>query len=175
MSRFIAIDPGEDTGLSVWEDNKPVLATTVKMWDTADVLYRAFNDNRWSQEKPRIRPGYVNEYELEVPELSHVYEAVFGYEIDAIVCEDFRIYPWKAKDLAWDQVRTARLIGALTFIAKLYDIEFVLQGAKIKERAVAGGAEEFFARPLHENRHANDSIMHGVFYIQTELMAPVAA
>lgn len=171
MSRWLAIDPGEDTGLSVWEGTKLILPATLKLWDTADVIDRAVEDSKWCL---AADPGYVESYRAERPELAHVYEALLGYGIDRIVCEDFRIYPWKAKDLAWDQVRTARLIGALTFIARKNSIPFVLQGARIKERAVAGGAEEFFSRPLHENRHANDSIMHGWFYIQTEILgAPV--
>lgn len=163
--RWVAIDPGEDTGLSVWEGTELVLATTVKLWDTADVIDRAVEDTIKD-----CCPSMPDGYEQQVPELAHVYDALLNFWIERIVCEDFRIYPWKAKDLAWDQVRTARLIGALTFIARKHNIPFVLQGANIKERAVAGGAEEFFARPLHENRHANDSIMHGWFYIQTEIL-----
>jgi hypothetical protein len=82
--------------------------------------------------------------------------------ITRIVCEDWRLYPWKMKELAFDQCRTARAIGGLYMIAQVFGLEFILQGAKIKEAAVAGGAEELFLTPLHENRHHNDSIMHGV-------------
>lgn len=89
-----------------------------------------------------------------------------------MVVEDFTIYPWKAKDLAWDPVMTARVIGALMYIARVRNIDFVLQPAKIKETAVAGGAEDLFFSPRHENRHQNDAIMHAVFYQQTELLNP---
>jgi hypothetical protein len=90
--------------------------------------------------------------------------------IERLVVEDFRIYPWEAKkgSLNWDQVRTARLIGALTIIAKMSGMEFILQGAKIKERAEAAGAEVLFMSPLNENRHANDAIRHGVYYLAIE-------
>jgi hypothetical protein len=44
-------------------------------------------------------------------------------------------------------------------------VPYTLQPAKIKETAVAGGAEEKFLRPLHENRHANDAIMHGTYFL----------
>jgi hypothetical protein len=33
---------------------------------------------------------------------------------------------------------------------------------------VAGGAEQLFYTPLRENRHQNDAIMHGVFYLVVE-------
>jgi len=100
-----------------------------------------------------------------------VWNEKFG-KIDRIVCEDWRIYPWEAKkgSLNWDQCRTARLIGVLAFIARLRDHSFILQPAAIKERAIAGGAKELFYRPLHENRHQNDAIMHGWFFVQVELL-----
>lgn len=90
--------------------------------------------------------------------------------IGRIVCEDFRIYPWAMKSLAWDRVRTARVIGALTFMARVMEIPFVLQPAAIKKAAVAAGAEELYYRPLRENRHQNDAIQHYVFFTNVELM-----
>ena len=50
---------------------------------------------------------------------------------------------------------------------KLWDVagvSLVLQPAAIKKSAIAAGAEELFMTPLHENRHANDAIMHGIFF-----------
>jgi hypothetical protein len=87
--------------------------------------------------------------------------------ITRIVAEDWRLYPWVVREgsLDWDQCRTARLIGALTLIAQQGALEFVLQGAKIKERAEAAGAENFFLSPRDENRHANDAIRHGVYWL----------
>lgn len=166
MGRWIAVDPGEDTGFSIWEDNRLILGTTIKMWSVADVVGEAVETKRPTMSMDEFTDAY--------PELAHVYEQLAGYPIDRFVVEDWRIYPWKAKELSWDQCRTARLIGALTYIARVNDIDFILQGAKIKERAVAGGAEELYYKPLHENRHQNDSIQHAVFYLQTELgQAPV--
>lgn len=154
MPRWLAIDPGEDTGLSIWEGESLVSAHTIKLWRVADLLdHLVCNDVPVAEENEDIHEAWVDG----------------RGEIERVVCEDFRIYPWKAKDLAWDQVRTARLIGALTFLCHKHDVEFILQPAKIKERAVAGGAEELFSTPLHENRHANDSIMHGSYYVQVVL------
>lgn len=155
--RTLYVDPGEDTGWAMSRGELLLGAGTEKLWFFADDAWAGFDnagvlaegDQPWLL--PRIKP-----------------EDNTG-PIGRIVCEDFRIYPWKCKELSWDQVRTARLIGALTFMARLHQIPFVLQGARIKERAVKGAAEEFFYRPLHENRHQNDAIMHYTFFTQTEL------
>lgn len=159
--RTLYVDPGEDTGWAMSRGELLLGAGTEKLW--------FFADDAWASlvapddpgvplgmgDRPWLRPGIKPEDN--------------AGKIGRIVCEDFRIYPWECKNLAWDQVRTARLIGALTFMARLHEIPFILQGAKIKDRAVKGGAEEFFYRPLHENRHQNDAIMHYTFFTQTEL------
>lgn len=85
--------------------------------------------------------------------------------ISAMVVEDWQLYPWELQNLAWDKCRTARLIGALTLICRQYGIKLVFQGADIKKGAQAAGAEALYLEPVHENRHANDSIQHGVFYL----------
>lgn len=158
--RTLYVDPGEDAGWCLGRDTKLLAAGTEKMWIFADNVWDALNRDLGTILDPGDTP-FVREGEAEFN----------TGPIGRIVCEDFRIYPWEAKNLAWDQVRTARLIGALTFMARIHEIPFVLQGAKIKERAVAGGAEELFYRPLVENRHQNDAIMHFVYYTQTELLS----
>lgn len=146
--RMLCVDPGEDAGFSVWEGNDLIDAGTEKMWPFADAVWAGLNGSMASEETAWIS-------ELLYP------------GCDRMVVEDFRIYPREAQagSLNWDQVRTARLIGALTFMARTLGIEFKLQPALIKERAEAAGAEALFYRPLHENRHANDSIRHGVYWL----------
>jgi hypothetical protein len=93
-----------------------------------------------------------------------------------VVCEKFALYPWViyGKDgrpthaLDFDEFRTVQLIGALTFMCTLRNVELHKQPATIKERALAGGAREVFVRPIHDNRHTNDSVMHGFYYVQVE-------
>jgi hypothetical protein len=86
-------------------------------------------------------------------------------KLSAIVCEEWQLYPWELQNLAWDKCRTARVIGALTLICRRFGIKLEFQGAGIKKGAVAAGAETLFIEPVHENRHANDATMHGVFYL----------
>lgn len=149
--KWLAVDPGEDTGWSLWQGERLLDAGTEKLWAFADAVFMAV-----------LR---AEEAELVGDELAMKFVG-----ISRIVAEDWRIYPWEAKKgtLNWDQCRTARLIGALTIIAKMGGLEWKLQPAKIKERAEAAGAEVLFLFPRNENRHANDAIRHGVYYCAVE-------
>jgi hypothetical protein len=153
-------DPGEDFGWALGCGTTLVARGITKMWTTADVLWEALNDGPDKTEF--FDPAYIRD-EIDAEDYQDMW-------IERIVCEDFRIYPWAAKDLAWDRVRTARVIGAMTFMARRKEIPFILQPAAIKKAAVAAGAEELFDKPLYENRHSNDAIMHFTFFTATELL-----
>lgn len=157
--RTLYVDPGEDTGWCVARGFKLLAGGTEKMWPFADEVWTELDSpisGITILSDPRSARNGVSDKELTGP-------------IGRIVCEDFRIYPWKVNELKWDRVRTARLIGALTFMARLKGIPFVLQPAAIKQAAQSAGAEELYCRPLHENRHENDAIQHFVFFSNTGL------
>ncbi|MBA3240073.1 MAG: hypothetical protein H0T60_02510 [Acidobacteria bacterium] len=158
--RTLYVDPGEDTGWCLSSGNILISAGTTKLWP--------FADDVWAElESPGGIAG-LNDPSLFRDTCGLDAADELSKPINRVVCEDFRIYPWVARngDLDWDQVRTARLIGALTFMARLKGIDFFVQGAKIKERAEAGGAQELFYNPLKENRHQNDAIMHYTYFTQ---------
>lgn len=150
--KFLAVDPGEDTGWSVWNGRSLVDAGTTKMWD--------FSDAVWNVAMLTLNPMFP--YEPIVEELE---EAMADSAL--IVCEDWRLYPWVMQTGAmnFDECRTARLIGSLYAVCRLTGWDWEVQPAKIKEPAEAAGAESFFTHPLNENRHANDSCRHGWYYI----------
>lgn len=151
--RWLSIDPGESVGWALWDDDALIDSGTGKLWNFADSVYRAV---------------FMEQDELELidDELALLFVGV-----QRLVVEDFKIYPWEARkgSLDWDSVRTARLIGSLQSVSRWSGIEFYLQPAKIKESAVAAGAEELFFAPLHECRHGNDAIMHGVYWWSTNV------
>jgi hypothetical protein len=246
--KWLAIDPGETTGWSLWDDKKLVDADQMSMWKFADSIYDAVavpGDIQYLaglldgeghiaiQNKEhscgRIQINMTNAAPLEwcattfggnfngpydkgkgkkkvytwstaqadtvVRILSQVrpHLKVKGEDADgvldfldekgvepspfvgisAMVIEQWQLYPWELQNLAWDQCRTARLIGALTLICRQFGIKLVFQGADIKEGAIQAGAEALFIEPVHENRHANDATMHGVFYLAKNGKAPV--
>jgi hypothetical protein len=158
--RTLYCDPGEDFGWCQGVGTTLISGGTEKMWTMADQIWEALN-NPSDPYNDLNSPDFLRDGVD--PELALL-------PIKRIVCEDFRIYPWKAKELAWDRVRTARVIGAVTFMARVHQIPLILQGANIKAAAQAAGAEELYYRPLRENRHCNDAIQHFVFFTNVELM-----
>lgn len=153
-------DPGEDYGWALGCGTVLVARGIIKMWTMADIVWDALNSTPFETEL--FDEAYVRD------EITA--EDYRGMKIGRHVCENFRIYPWAANELAWDEVRTARVIGAMTFMARQHDIPFITQPAAIKQAAKAAGAEELFDRPLHENRHSNDAVTHFVYYTATQLM-----
>lgn len=158
--RTLYCDPGEDFGWAVGRHTKLLAAGTEKMWPFADDIWAALNN-------PNDPDGSIingDDYVRAGHEGSNV------GPIGRVVCEDWRLYPDKLKFLKWDQCRTARVIGAITFMCRQKSIPLVLQPAAIKKAAQAAGAEELYYKPLRENRHQNDAIQHFVFFTQTELL-----
>lgn len=143
--KFLTIDPGEHTGWSTWLNSDLLDAGTLELEEFVTTYGEALGLPNGRESDPALM-------------------AALAGGLDAVVCEDWALYPWKLQSLAWDKCRTARAIGVLQYVADAADIPFVLQPASIKDAAVAGGAEDLFYRPLHENRHQNDAIMHGVFF-----------
>jgi hypothetical protein len=171
IGRTLCVDPGETTGWSTWtyDCSKLIGGGQTPLGQMMHDFYDAAHDGI----------GPLAEGESDLLRDGVAVEENVG-PIKRVIIEIFALYPWKAKEMYWDEFRTVQLIGALQFIATLHDIEIVKQPASIKERAKAGGVEEFYVRPLHENRHQNDSIQHAWFYRQVEVLgrnlpAPVKA
>ncbi len=158
--RTLYCDPGEDAGWCIARGFTLLGAGTHKMWDHADHVWAALNDP-YNECIPMNDVTYAR---------NGITRKDMTGPIERIVCEDWRLYPDKLQDLAWDQCRTARLIGALSFMARLHGIPFILQPASIKEAAKAAGAEELYYKPVTENRHQNDAIQHYVWYTNDVLM-----
>lgn len=160
MGRVLCVDPGEESGWSVWKDGKLIGGGQTKLGTFKHDVWDAVFDN--------VGPLAEGEEDL-------LHAGVTADEntgpFDLFVIEKFALYPWVAKSgaLNFNEFRTVQLIGALVLIAERAGITVEKQAAQIKERAMAGGAAEQFVRPLKENRHQNDSIMHGFFYYQVTL------
>lgn len=166
--RTLYVDPGEDTGWCQGVGDLLLGAGTTKMGQFAEDVWEAGNYRPGPKPVGYQLPLLHDQFAPWV--LEDTDTELLKLPIKRFVVEDWRIYPSHAKQLSWDQCRTARLIGKLELMAEfVYEAEFVLQGAAIKDRAMAGGAGELFYHPLHENRHHNDAIQHFVFYTQTEL------
>lgn len=155
--KTLYLDPGEDAGWCIANGPKLLAAGTEKMWILADYIWMALSTG-----------GADGPLGCGPKALAHsrkgVGQAALEPPIGRIVCEDFRLYPWKINEMKWDPVRTARLIGGVTMMSRVYDLPFFLQPAKIKKQAVLLGTEEYYYHPLNENRHQNDAIQHWVYF-----------
>ena len=156
--RTLYADPGENAGWMTGCGNVLVSAGQTPLWHFADDVDRALTTN----EGPL---GGTGTDEAQPFLYADDKEHLTDLPIKRIVLENFRLYPWKAQALRFDEFRTVRLIGALQFMARKYDLEFHTQPALIKEQAELGGVESFFLRPLTENRHTNDAMRHWWYYV----------
>lgn len=173
LGKFLTVDPGENTGWSVWNGDD--------LMDSGQTLMRDFSDAVWNVAIHAYMDARTDVSYLDMPEdpayalpeeLREVADAIEG--IDRVVIENWSLYPWELRTghMDWDECRTARLIGSIEAACRIADWAYEQQPALIKERAIAAGAEAYFIRPLHENRHQNDAIMHGVYRNAKERSAP---
>lgn len=104
--------------------------------------------------------------------------------IDVLVVEEFRLYPWMAREQGYSDFKTPRLIGKLELLADWAGVPLYLQGASIKKPSVAtarrlvmdcdrpgedlpelvkltSGRYDFVGR----NQHVRDAIAHGWYWL----------
>lgn len=139
--KWLSVDPGETTGWALWEGQALIGGGQTPLWEFADEVYDSL-----------LGSGAAYQ------------EGLFA-DVQQLVVEDFILYPWKCQELAYDKIRTARLIGMLELTASRASIPIFHQGAYTKEDAERAGAESLFVHPLVENRHQNDAIRHGVYFM----------
>lgn len=155
--KVLAVDPGESTGWSVTEDSLIVAEGTHTLDEfTLAVAYAL---------------GVWPEWASKPPVDDELLAALRG--IDHIVIEDWVLYEWELQNLAWDKCRTARGIGALELSCVASETPYTLQPALIKDTAKAAGVEDLYTRPLHENRHQNDSLQHQVVWHLKRRLPPI--
>ena len=144
--KWLTVDPGETVGFAEWDGGSLVDASQAPMWQFVDDLART---------------------QSVTGNLDHAGLAGVSRTYGLIVVEDWILtHNRQVRDsLAGDKCRTARAIGAIELIARCSNTKLVLQPNTTKSRAEAAGAENLFITPLHENRHANDAIRHGVYYL----------
>lgn len=112
-------------------------------------------------------------------------------DIALYVVEEFRLYPWMARQQGYSDFKTPRLIGKLEYLAERAGKPLYLQGASNKKPAVAKArryaadlAEPGFGPELvrlasgrydfkGRNQHVRDAIAHGWWWLLTNPDSPV--
>lgn len=157
IRRIIAIDPGEiHNGLARWR------------------FEREAGGGPW-------RPELLGSQELSPDGLIDTVESEIG-AVDALVVEEFRLYPWMAREQGYSGFPTVERIGVLRYLARQAGVAFVLQGASVKKMAVQnaqgygfplrklqGGRMDFPGR----NQHCRDAEAHGFWFFYHDELSPL--
>jgi hypothetical protein len=87
------------------------------------------------------------------------------YSPKLIVYEEFKLYPWKARQKSWSTFPTVQVIGVLKYLAEKNNIKIIGQGADIKtyfDDKKLKWCEVYEGYSSHER----DAIRHGLYYIE---------
>lgn len=84
---------------------------------------------------------------------------------DAIVCESFRLYPWKLDEQSWSSLQTPRFIGAIEHELWQRKIPFLFQTASQGKNFCTNIKLKQWGFYLMNKRHANDATRHVCAYL----------
>jgi hypothetical protein len=87
--------------------------------------------------------------------------------ITKVICEEFKLYPWKTKDQMWSEFETVQVIGALRADCIKFGVDFELVPARNKDMGFMyqGTKEPSHSNPLN---HQMVATAHGVFWLQNK-------
>lgn len=107
-------------------------------------------------------------YELIVPKLC---KWIKEDEVTTIIVEKYFVFPHKAKDHIFSDLKTVKAIGKIEAIAEYFDVKMVLQEPNIKK----SGYNFMGTKPkATAKRHQQDALAHGIYYlVTTNVVDPV--
>lgn len=134
MGSLLALDPGETTGVAIFQQGKLIETSQESTKEIKSALITI---------APILnRDGF-----------------------DAIVIEEYRIYSWKAKDHAWSDLHTSRLIGAVELMCAMHNLPLFKQSAQIAKQFCTDKKLKEWGYWQRGQVHARDAIRHGCYYI----------
>jgi hypothetical protein len=88
---------------------------------------------------------------------------VENVQFDMLVIEEFRLYPWMAKNLGFNDMKTSQMIGAMKYLAQRNGTPVTMQGASIKKPAFELMKHNEFELPKG-TQHMKDAAAHGYWW-----------
>lgn len=148
--RLLSLDPGETTGWSVWDSHDN--ATRYELYDSGQLA-------TWDKEATISTSGPIRTCIINFPRL------LKHYAPDMVVLESYRVYEWKADSHSWSDVPTLRIIGSME--TRLHDvgIPYYFQTAQMAKNFVTDDRLVEWDFWKRGQRHARDSMRHGLFFI----------
>lgn len=163
--KILAIDPGETSGMVRLDISNLVRLGEVRQ-GVIPVFVRA------------VDPATLYR-ELEGPGI-----------YDAVVIEEFRLYPWLATHQSYSTLPTVKVIGVVEYLCAKYDTPLYSQradikkearsiaeatGWKMKDRSLGSGKGKYrgpdFDYPGPQ--HPRDALAHGIYWIYRHRMSPL--
>lgn len=112
-------------------------------------------------------------------------------DIDLFIVEEFRLYPWMARQQGYSDFKTPRLIGKLEYLVGKSGRRLYMQGASVKKQAVARArrvaddtdAKQYAPQLIKltkgrydfrgRNQHIRDAMAHGWYWLLTHPDSPM--
>lgn len=82
-----------------------------------------------------------------------------------IVIEEYRLYPDKAMQQGYSQLKTVEVIGVVRYLCSLASVPMIEQGASIKKPTFAIMKARGVEMKRGLDQHARDAIAHGYYRI----------
>lgn len=134
-NRIIALDPGETTGYAIFEGISLKHCSMIK----TPTVYEGVKE---------LQPILIKDITLEC----------------AIVCEDYRVYGWKAQSHINEELHTPKLIGAIETMCMLRSKDVHKQTAHVAKTFADDAKLRFWGLHQKGMRHANDAIRHALYF-----------
>lgn len=90
---------------------------------------------------------------------TEIEQVILRFKPDFIVVEEFKLYPSKARHLAWNEMYPAQVVGAIKLIAEKENIPVIMQPATIKEYV-----PQYV--PKGKTDHEQDATRHIWYYLK---------
>jgi len=94
-----------------------------------------------------------------------MYEVIMDFDPDVLVVEAYRIYGWKAKQHAWSELFTPRLIGSIELTAELNDIPMHMQMAQSAKGFCSDQKLRDWGFYTTGKPHIRDAVRHGCYWL----------
>lgn len=137
--KLLAFDPGGTTGFAEMQRRSGV---SLSEWEKLQVGYRTDCKDNPDQ----------------------IVELLMYKKPDIIVCEQFRLYPWKAKAQAWSQLTESQIIGAVKCYAKIYNVPCYMQTTGERDMGYMYGSVPHLPKSNPAN-HAHDAWAHACNWV----------
>jgi len=135
---IIAVDPGETTGVAVFDDYRFLTAQELVTKDLASSV-KLFQD-------------------------FFVASAFKCSSEPLVICEDYRVYGWKTEQHAWAGLHTPKLIGIILAVCQIESFEICFRMAHEVKQFCTDDKLQAWGYYHVGSRHARDAIRHATFH-----------